>query len=220
MLLKSDNEPAILELKELVSDNLPGVEVVPKEAPVGDSRANGAAENAVKLVKGQVRCLKTAMEDLYGCRLESDCCLLAWMPRHCASLMTRFKVYTDGKTAVQRLTGRRWGRPLVVFGERILVKVAASRPGRRAGLGPNMVPAIYVGHHGRSGAMMALTQYGAVKARSFRKLPEEERFMAGELKTLKGLPWALNDNLAQEMGGVPLIARRLPLDCLSPRVRW
>ena len=117
ILLKSDNEPAIKRLKERVSECLPGVECVPKEAPVGDSRANGSAENAVKQVKGQFRTLKTSTEDRYRCKIDAKSCLLAWIPRHCANLMTRFKRYSDGRTAIQRLTGRRWGRPMVVFGE-------------------------------------------------------------------------------------------------------
>ena len=61
--MKSDNEPAIKRLKERVSECLPGVECVPKEATVGDSRANGSAENAVKQVKGQFRTLKTSTEE-------------------------------------------------------------------------------------------------------------------------------------------------------------
>ena len=118
ILLKSDNEPAIKRLKERVSECLPGVECVPKEALVGDSGANGSAENAVKQVKGHFRTLKTSTEDRYRCKNDAKSCLLAWIPRHCANLMTRFKRYSDGRTAIQRLTGRRWGRRMVVFGER------------------------------------------------------------------------------------------------------
>ena len=90
-LMKSDNEPAIKRLKERVSECLPGVECVPTEALVGDSRANGSAENAVKQVKGQFRTLKTSTQDLYSCKLDAKSCLLAWIPRHCANLMTQFK---------------------------------------------------------------------------------------------------------------------------------
>ena len=56
---------------------------------------------------------------------------------------------------------------MVVFGERILVKVAVSRAGRRAGLESTFTPAVYVGHHGRSGALMALTEH--------ERLPESDR---------------------------------------------
>ena len=77
ILMKSDNEPAIKRWKERVSECLPGVECVPKEAPVGDSRANGSAENAVKQVKGQFRTLKTSTEDQYHCKIDAKSCLLA-----------------------------------------------------------------------------------------------------------------------------------------------
>ena len=52
ILMTSDNEPAIKRLKERVSECLPGVECVPKEALVGDSRANGSTG------EGQFRTLK------------------------------------------------------------------------------------------------------------------------------------------------------------------
>ena len=81
ILMKSDNAPAIKRLKERVSECLPGVECVPKETLVGDSRANGSAENAVKQVKGQFRTLKTSTEDRYRCTIDAKSCLLAWMPR-------------------------------------------------------------------------------------------------------------------------------------------
>ena len=82
----------------------------------------------------------------------------------------RFRRYADGRTAIQRLTAGRWGRPLVIFGEKIVVKVAPSKKGRRAGLESSMVPAVYVGHHGRSGALVALTEDGACEGPQFQKI--------------------------------------------------
>ena len=66
---------------------------------------------------------------------------------------------------------------MVVFGKRLSVKVAVSRAGRRAGLELAFTPAVYVLHHGRSGALVALTEHGAVNARSFKRLPESDRFV-------------------------------------------
>ena len=40
----SDSEPAIKKLKGRATENIPGVEAVPKEAPEGDHQANGVAE--------------------------------------------------------------------------------------------------------------------------------------------------------------------------------
>ena len=91
------------DLKERVSECLPGVECVPREAPVGDSRANGSAENAVKQVKGEFRTLKTSTEDRYSCKIDAKSCLLVWIPRHCANLMTRF--FTGIRTVGRPFSG-------------------------------------------------------------------------------------------------------------------
>ena len=95
---------------------------------------------------------------------------------------------------------------MVVFRERILVKVSVSRAGRRARLESAFILAVYVGHHGRSGALMALTEHGAVNARSFKILPESDRFVASELEKLKGLLWNLNGSLEVERPDRPLLA--------------
>ena len=64
VILKSDGEASIKALKEAVKNsanfNL-GVEV----SPVGDSRANGEVERAIKTVQGQIRTLKSALEEHY-----------------------------------------------------------------------------------------------------------------------------------------------------------
>ena len=86
------------------------------------------------------------------------------------------------------------------------MKVAAPRAARRAGLESAFVPAVYVGHHGRSGALMALTEHGAVNARSFKRLPESDRFVVSELGKWKGLPWNLLASLEVERLDRPLIA--------------
>ena len=52
---------------------------------------------------------------------------------------------------------------------------------------------------------MALTEHGAVNARSFKRLPESDRFVASELEKLKGLSWNLNGSLEAERLDRPLI---------------
>ena len=57
VILKSDGESSIKALKEAVKNSVKfslGVEV----SPVGDSRANGEIERAIKTVQGQVRTLR------------------------------------------------------------------------------------------------------------------------------------------------------------------
>ena len=51
LMLVSDNEAPLLALLRLVTANLPGIEVIPRTCPVGDSAANGLAEAAVRELK-------------------------------------------------------------------------------------------------------------------------------------------------------------------------
>ena len=58
IILKSDNEPAIMALKHRVMDLLRqehGMEVIPEECPVDDHQANGTVEHAVGEFAGQTR---------------------------------------------------------------------------------------------------------------------------------------------------------------------
>eukprot|EP00971_Amphidinium_carterae_P002754 54423-Amphidinium_carterae.4 len=147
-----------------------------------------------------VRTLKTATEARYGRVIEASNCPLAWMPRHCADLLTRFRKYADGKTAVQRLTGRKWGRPSVVFGESIQVRLATSKPGRRAGL---EVRSFDGSDRRRNGTSKGLQKE---RARGFRKRPMEERFDPEVLSKINGVPWELTGEFDIARYEIPLVA--------------
>ncbi len=69
IIVRSDNEPAILALKEAVRGES-DVEIVLEDTPVGDHRASGLAENAVKKAQGQFRVIKDALESRHGRRAE------------------------------------------------------------------------------------------------------------------------------------------------------
>ena len=65
------------------------------------------------------------------------------------------------------------------------MKVAVLRAGRRASLESAFTPAVYVGHHGRSGALMALTGAWSGKRPQLQEITRERsfrRFRAGEVE--------------------------------------
>eukprot|EP00969_Alexandrium_andersonii_P160560 7094351-Alexandrium_andersonii.AAC.1 len=63
VILKSDQEPSIMALKEAVLRECGNsVEVTMEESPVGESESNGMAERAVQEIQGQVRTLRDAFE--------------------------------------------------------------------------------------------------------------------------------------------------------------
>jgi hypothetical protein len=64
VVLKSDDEPAIVALKRQAALELRaahGITVIVEESPAGDSQSNGLAENAVRELKGVARSLKFAV---------------------------------------------------------------------------------------------------------------------------------------------------------------
>ena len=63
IIFNSDQEPAILSLKEGVIEALgKKYEVIPEESPVGDHQANGEIENCIKELEKQIRILKPGLE--------------------------------------------------------------------------------------------------------------------------------------------------------------
>ena len=61
LYVKTDQEPAILALKEMVKTEL-DVEGGIEESPVGESQSSGGVENAIQQVQGQVRTMRKKAE--------------------------------------------------------------------------------------------------------------------------------------------------------------
>jgi hypothetical protein len=89
---------------------------------VGDSKANGEAEAAVKEVKWRIRAIIMTLEKKLNTKIPEGHPLLTWIPRYAAEQSNRFKVGHDGRTPEERRTGKKWIRPMPLFGERIMIK--------------------------------------------------------------------------------------------------
>ena len=71
LVLKSDGEPAIVALKQRVKQERPE-RIVLEESPVKESQSNGAIENAIKQVQGQIRTTKDCLESRLGVKLTGE----------------------------------------------------------------------------------------------------------------------------------------------------
>ena len=65
LILKSDAEPAIVALKQKVRQERPE-RIVLEESPIKESQSNGAIENAIRQVQGQIRTTKACLESRLG----------------------------------------------------------------------------------------------------------------------------------------------------------
>ena len=65
-VIKHDQEPAIKDLvKEIARKRALG-RTISEESPVGSSASNGLAERAVQSVEGQIRVIKSALQEKVG----------------------------------------------------------------------------------------------------------------------------------------------------------
>ena len=86
---------------------------------------------------------------------------LAWLPRHQADQVNRYKVGDDGKTPEQRRTGKMWRKPALEFGERVMIREAQTAQQRhRNAFEAKMIYGRYIGHHGRTGSLLVLNEDG------------------------------------------------------------
>ena len=88
IVFKSDQEPARLALKEVVTETM-GIEVVPEEFPVGESQSNGKVERAARTIKGQIRTMKEALDSILLESIPGTHPILSWLPRHAAASFVR-----------------------------------------------------------------------------------------------------------------------------------
>ena len=108
----SDAENAMVSLKESAARQCPGVESNNRNCPVGDHRANGHIESAVKQIKGQMRSIRLSLEQKLGAKLREDHTLLQWIPRF--AIMMSFPSIVEVKM-VKRHTSVRSKRSGIVL---------------------------------------------------------------------------------------------------------
>ena len=141
--------------------------------------------------------LKSSLEEKLGLTLKDDGPILAWLPRHGADLLSRYRKGEDGRTPEQRRSGKAWRRPALEFGERLYYREAGAKGASKSTLQMKMLEGRYIGHHGGTGSLLVITTEGRQKG-TWRSTPNSGREV--ETSGLDGL-------------------ERLPLECSSPR-RW
>lgn len=105
LILKSDNKPAIVTLREKLG-KYHGCIIIPEGPPVGESQANGRVEEAGKNTREFAKVYKVKIQFEIKEVIPSDATVEQWLLRWPAMVRSRYKVGTDGRTAYERLEGR------------------------------------------------------------------------------------------------------------------
>ena len=187
VIFKSDQEPAILALKEEVRRML-SQDVIMEASPVGESQSNGREENAVRRVKGQLRTIKEGLDYRYGARIPASHPVLSWIPRQAAATLTRYSVGKDGRTPYQRWKGKRFKKEVAEFGE--CVWYLRPRTKGVTGMMGRWSEGIWLGVREETGEAMIGTKDGVMRARTVRrKASSQERWNRGKLDQVTMTPW-------------------------------
>ena len=125
IVLKSDGEHSLVKLKKAAGREAKNLtKVVCEESPAGDLQANGEAEAAVREIKWRIKAVHLMLEKKLDGGLPEGHPLALWIARYVAEQSNRYKVGADGRTPEERRTGKKWIKPMPVFGEKIFVKPA------------------------------------------------------------------------------------------------
>ena len=133
IILKSDNEPAILKLlKDSLKTARVEVEeleqVMEEQAVKYDSKSNGDVENAVKQVTKQLRTLKLCLGKRISKKIPTAHPLLTWLVEHSAWVLNTMVVGPDGLTAYHRTKGKSYAKRGIAFGEYAMYMLPTKGP--------------------------------------------------------------------------------------------
>ena len=126
ILLRSDNEPAIVALlkESLKALRIEGVveQASGEHPPPYDSQANGCIEIGVKSVRGHMRTLQVALQSTIGYKIPCRHPIMSWLASHAAGILTNFVRGSDGRTAYQRVRGKPFASKMIAVAERCRYK--------------------------------------------------------------------------------------------------
>ena len=123
IICKTDQESAITELQNDVARRRIEAGTTLENSKIGDSNSNGRIERGIRVFKGMVRTLRSALAENLHMNVALDLAIIPWLVRHAAYLITRCRVRENGKTALQLINGRKSLTEMLPFGELVFFKL-------------------------------------------------------------------------------------------------
>ena len=189
VIVKSDQEAAIQFLVEDVCTNRTGAKTIKEVSPKHSKGSNGVIERAVQSVEQCLRTMKSAMDERFGVKVDVRHPVLTWLCDYTGYMMNRMEVARDGKTPYERVKGKRAEVIGLEFGEKVMWKhlpgKAMEKINSRWGHG------LFVGVKAKSNELIVID--GDTKevkfVRTVRRVPEDQRWCAGNLSWVEAVPW-------------------------------
>ena len=188
LIIKTDQESALLAMIADVREMRTGAKTITETSPVRSPQSNGFIERGVMTVKEQLKVMKSALEARWKRKIIDQENVMTWMADYAGMLLNRREVAKDGKTAYERLKGKRGFVPGVEFGEKVMWKKPAGSKNVQA-LDSLWDVGVFVGLKTLSGEFIVATKNGIHMARTVRRKTEEERWNIKDDGVIFGVPW-------------------------------
>ena len=195
LIVKSDQESAVRAVVEEIGRARAATgsgKWIVEHSPVRSSQSNGIVERAVQSVQGQLRVMKLAMEKRWKVTIPSSHPLLAWAAEYAGFLLNRFEVGHDGRTAYERLKGKKSTTLGVEFGEAVHWRIAPVS-GALGKLSSSWREGVFLGVKGKSGELVVSDGNGIWKTRTIQRRPMDERWDQSSLDLVKYHPWTIGN---------------------------
>jgi len=202
-ILKTDNEPALIDLRQGIAEKLKG-QILVEKPPKGESQSNGSVENAVKLVKGLLRTYRMALERRIDGTLPTFHPVMGWMIEHVGESISKYMVGKDGKTGYERLFGKPIREEGIEFGEGIWFR---RRKGEAKDLEERWLSGIWLGKYWGTIDHVVYHEGVIMEARAIQRRPITERWSRQEVEKVDVWPWDRHkkreDQIQEEMMTIP-----------------
>ena len=161
--------------------------------PPYDPQANGGIEIGVKLVKGHLKTLRSALEIRVGFKIPVAHPVVAWLVTHSSNILTWLSKGKDGRTAYHRVRGRPFNGKLLAFGESCRYK---SRSHEQLHGRERWAEAIYLGRERKHGQHILFDGGSAAVAyaRTVLRVPNAQKWKPTDIANVRVLPWSLHES--------------------------
>ena len=188
LVIQTDKEYGPIEVVRKIASKREGKTII-RQTPKKSKQSNAIVERMHQTVEGLMRTHKEVIEVKTGYKVHANAALTSWIVRHAGFLQTRYAKGTDGKTAWERLHGRRYESALLPFGAAVEAKVQDTEL-ERSKFDMRLVSGVWLGRTIESDEHIVGNENGIILTRTVRPKNDEQLWQKDMLAAVGATPWA------------------------------
>jgi len=166
--IQVDQENSLHKLYDEVKKRMPEKKVKLRKSPRYSSQSLADGEMVNGLIAGKVRTWMAEINENYKIKASCDHYIFPWVVRHSAWTLARFHINKSRTTPYRIISGAEYTGELIPLGETVMAKFPRAANEKSA---PRWIKGIYGGKTSSSDEHLVLTESGAQKYRTVRRLP-------------------------------------------------